>query len=104
QVIPSDGPFCKSSFIVSFYVPKEQQPNPPAAKGLQAQKWDPTYVAVRQFGGFVHDSDVGEEAYALRDSLAGTSWEAAVGKGQVTKFGSEYVVAQYNSPFEFEGR
>ncbi|PHT43672.1 hypothetical protein CQW23_17697 [Capsicum baccatum] len=28
QVKPSDGPFSTSSFVVSFYVPKKNQPNP----------------------------------------------------------------------------
>ncbi|CAI9784329.1 unnamed protein product [Fraxinus pennsylvanica] len=34
-----------SSFIVSFYVPKENQPDPPSAKGLHVQKWGRKYVA-----------------------------------------------------------
>ncbi|KAK6142238.1 hypothetical protein DH2020_022586 [Rehmannia glutinosa] len=47
---------------------------PPSAKGLHLQKWGLTYVAVRQFGGFVADEDVGEEAAALYASVAGTVW------------------------------
>lgn len=99
QVSPSDGPFCESSFIISFYVPKENRADPPPAEGLHVQRWDSTYVAVRQFGGFVSDDEVGEEAAALQASLAGSIWEAAIGKSS-----SPYIVAQYNSPFEFKNR
>ena len=59
EVSPSDGPFCKSSFVVSFFVPKLNQANPPPAKGLRVQRWNNVYVAARQFGGHVNDSNVG---------------------------------------------
>lgn len=105
QISPSDGPFCKSSFVVSFYVPKENQANPPPAKGLHVQKWGPTYVAVRQFGGFVkEDSQVGEEAAALADSISGTLWSKAIDKTHEGEITTTYSVAQYNSPFEFTHR
>ena len=104
QVSPSDGPFCESSFVVSFYVPKKNQANPPPAKGLHTQKWSSTHVAVRQFSGFVSDYNVAEEAAALQASLQGTIWSAAVEKGQGTDHASVYTVAQYNSPFEFDNR
>ncbi|GFZ12339.1 SOUL heme-binding family protein [Actinidia rufa] len=104
QVLPSDGPFCASSFVVSFYVPKQNQANPPPAKGLHVQRWAPTYAAVRQFSGFVSDYDVGEEAATLHNSLAGTTWAAAIDKSHADEAIMEYIVAQYNSPFEFEDR
>ncbi|URD85579.1 SOUL heme-binding protein [Musa troglodytarum] len=105
QVTPSDGPFCASSFVVSFYVPKKNQPNPPPADGLQLQKWGLRYAAVRQFGGFISDGDsVGEEAAALYSSLQGSVWFSAVTQGQEADPTSAYTVAQYNSPFEFSGR
>lgn len=100
EVTPSDGPFCESSFVVSFYVPKENQADPPPAKGLDIQRWDTTYIAVRQFGGFVSDYQVAEEAAQLQANLAGSKWAAAVQKGA----SSGYIVAQYNSPFEFKDR
>lgn len=59
EVSPSDGPFCKSSFVFSFFVPKLNQANPPPAKGLRVQRWNNVYVAARQFGGHVNDSNVG---------------------------------------------
>ncbi|CAK7351683.1 unnamed protein product [Dovyalis caffra] len=104
EVSPSDGPFCESSFTVSFYVPKENQADPPPAKGLHVQRWKPTYVAVRQFSGFVTDSNVGEEAAALQASLADTIWAAAIEKSHGVDSATVYTVAQYNSPFEFDNR
>ncbi|KAG5050581.1 hypothetical protein JHK87_002779 [Glycine soja] len=105
EVLPSDGPFCESSFVVSFYVPKENQANPPPAKGLQVQRWKTVFVAVRQFGGFVKDSSVGEEAAALKASIAGTKWADAVEKSQKRAgHASVYTVAQYNAPFEYDNR
>ncbi|XP_077227439.1 uncharacterized protein LOC143860601 [Tasmannia lanceolata] len=102
EVSPSDGPFCDSSFVVSFYVPEKNQANPPSAQNLHVQKWGLKYIAVRQFSGFVKDSNVGEEAAALYDSLTDSSWS-----GSIIKRGdanTTYIVAQYNSPFEFENR
>lgn len=104
EVSPSDGPFCESSFVVSFYVPKKNQENPPPAEGLHVQKWKTTYVAVRQFSGFVSDDSVGEEAAALKASLAGTVWSAAIEKSHEADHTSVYTVAQYSSPFEFDHR
>lgn len=106
QVKPSDGPFCASSFVVSFYVPKKNQPDPPSAKGLHLQKWETSYVAVRQFGGFVKDADVGVEAAKLKASLKDSKWSEAIEKshGKEGSDTSEYIVAQYNSPFEFDHR
>ncbi|KAM3302150.1 heme-binding protein 2 [Capsicum chacoense] len=104
QVKPSDGPFSTSSFVVSFYIPKKNQPNPPPAKGLHLQKWSKTYVAVRQFSGFVIDDDIPKEAAALSASIAGTKWAEAVEKSQAADDTTVYKVAQYNSPSEFNNR
>ncbi|KAK6230873.1 hypothetical protein QUC31_002391 [Theobroma cacao] len=104
EVLPSDGPFCESSFTVSFYVPKVNQANPPPAEGLHVQRWKSTYVAVRQFSGFVTDYNVAEEAAALQASLEGTAWSAAIEKTLKANATSVYTVAQYNSPFEFNDR
>ncbi|KAG9448020.1 hypothetical protein H6P81_014148 [Aristolochia fimbriata] len=104
QVSPSDGPFCASSFVVSFYVPAKNQPNPPPAKGLHTQKWSSKYAAVRQFTGFVADSDVGQEAAALYASLSGSRWAVAVDRATSGDATAVYTLAQYNSPFEFNNR
>lgn len=104
EIAPSDGPFCESSFLVSFYVPKKNQADPPPAKGITTQKWGPTYVAVRQFGGFVTDLGIGVEAAALSASLSGTVWSDAIKKSHAGEITTVYTVAQYNSPFEFDNR
>ncbi|KAL3613731.1 hypothetical protein CASFOL_041805 [Castilleja foliolosa] len=104
EVKASDGPFCTSSFVVSFYVPKQNQATAPSAKGLRLQKWGLTYVAVRQFSGFIKDDDVGQQAAALYASIAGTVWLDAIEKSHKKDASTEYIVAQYNSPFEFRNR
>lgn len=104
QVYPSDGPFCTSSFVVSFYLPSINQADPPPAQNLHVQKWVLKYAAVRQFNGFVSDSDLGKEAAALHASLIASGWSAAVDKGRAADPTSVYTVAQYNSPFEFNDR
>ncbi|KAL9298113.1 hypothetical protein ACSQ67_024009 [Phaseolus vulgaris] len=105
EVLPSDGPFCESSFVVGFYVPKVNQANPPTPteKDLKIKRWKTVHVAVRQFGGFVKDTSVGEEAAALQASIAGTKWGAAVEKSKRAGY-SVYTVAQYNAPFEYDNR
>ncbi|XP_073283950.1 uncharacterized protein [Primulina huaijiensis] len=104
EVKPSDGPFCASSLVVGFYVPKDNQANAPSADLLHLQKWGLTYVAVRQFSGFVKDEDVGEEAAALYSNVSGTVWRDAIEKSRSGDNATEYIIAQYNSPFEFRNR
>ncbi|RAL44346.1 unnamed protein product [Cuscuta campestris] len=104
EVKPSDGPFCNSSFVVSFSVPKANQQDPPQAESMHLQRWGKTYVAVRRFGGFVSDMNVGKEAEALSASLNGTEWLDAIKKSHAGENTTLYAVAQYNSPFEFLGR
>ena len=62
------------------------------------------YAAVRQFSGFVVDSDVGVEAAALQASHVDTVWSAAIEKSHGADHTSVYTVAEYNSPFEFDDR
>lgn len=106
EVYPSSGPVCASEFVVSFYLPEENQKDPPPAKGLHLQTWGVTYVAVRQFGGFVEDYDIGVQAAKLDASLQDSSWKSAVAKGHAGggQYAASYIVAQYNSPFQFENR
>ncbi|KAL0802208.1 hypothetical protein Bca101_057384 [Brassica carinata] len=72
QVSTSDGLLCESNFTLSFYVPKQNQPDPAPAKNLHVQRWDTRYVSVKQFGGYVSDDSVGEEAAELKENLKGT--------------------------------
>ena len=77
-------------------MPKKNQLNPPPAEGLHVQKWGVKYTAVRQFGGFVSDDRIGEEAAAL---YSGSNWASPVDKDRKADLNSVYTVAQYNSPF-----
>lgn len=93
-----------SSIVVSFYVPKVNQADPPLANGLYVQRWKTIDVAVRQFGGFVKDSNIGLQVSALNDSLTGTTWSAIVAQIVLPALHGKYIVAQYNSPFELYNR
>eukprot|EP00250_Pteridium_aquilinum_P012784 c20945_g1_i1 orf=107-808(+) len=102
-VIPSDGPFCETSFIVRFYVPTANQASPPtpiSSLGLQVERWDTKYFAVRQFGGFATDTNVVEEGATLSASV----YEAGFTVASTSSNEESYFVAQYNSPFEISGR
>ncbi|XP_028107448.1 uncharacterized protein LOC114306392 [Camellia sinensis] len=45
-----------------------------------------------------------EEAAALHASLSSTVWSAAIDKSHGFKIATEYTIAQYNSPFQFENK
>ncbi|KAI9083167.1 hypothetical protein K1719_034900 [Acacia pycnantha] len=104
EVAPSDGPSSESLFVVSFYVPRKNQANPPPASGVIVGRVKPVYAAVRKFSGFVRDNNVGKQVAALKASIAGTEWSSAIEKSQRGGHGSVYCVAQYNAPFEFDDR
>lgn len=93
-----------TSIVVSFHIPKRYQDDPPAADGLNVQQIGPIYAAVRGFDGFVSDSNVRDEVGKLLNSLAGTSYEEAVYKYHSGDPANNYLLAQYNSPFELVGR
>lgn len=92
----------KSGYTVSFYLPKKNQQNPPEADGLQVQRWKPSFVAVRQIGGYVTDDVAKKEAAALMASLQGTEWIAPIEKSKGKS--PEYLVADYNPPFQTTAR
>ncbi|CAI5493345.1 unnamed protein product [Closterium sp. Naga37s-1] len=100
---PSGGPFCASTFLVRFLVPKsfaENPPKPASSLNLHIRRAPSLCVAVRAFSGFATDFNVAQEAANLGDSLASTAWAnvtAALG-------GEAYSIAEYNSPFELIGR
>ncbi|KAH7292351.1 hypothetical protein KP509_29G063700 [Ceratopteris richardii] len=101
-VIPSDGPFCKSSFKVRFFVPTIYQGSPPtpiSSLELEVEEWGARYFAVRTFGGFAKDTNVAEEGAALAESVYEAGMELSSSAGD-----ESYYVAQYNSPFEITGR
>ncbi|CAJ1932415.1 unnamed protein product [Sphenostylis stenocarpa] len=86
----------KSSVVVSLYLPREIQRDPPAANGVYVGRFKTSSVAVRQFGGFVTASTVSQQVAALNASLAGTKWSATPPKS--------YIVAQYDPPFRLLDR
>ncbi|KAI9083121.1 hypothetical protein K1719_034854 [Acacia pycnantha] len=83
EVAPSDGPSSDYLFVVSFYVPRKNQANPPPASSVIVGRVKPVYdAAVRKFSGFVRDNNVGEQVAALKASIAGTEWSSAIEKSQ----------------------
>ncbi|RWR86930.1 heme-binding protein 2-like protein [Cinnamomum micranthum f. kanehirae] len=100
DISPSTGPFCNSSFIVYFYMPRKYQKEPPLSDQVHQERWPQhRYAAIRRFGGFMNDSNIPMEASALKKSLKGTAWESKVASRRST-----YTVAGYNSPLEYENR
>ena len=89
-------------YTVSFYIPKENQQTPPLADDLHVQSWKPTYVAIRQFSGYVTDDLAIKEAVALMDSLNGTKWKFHIEKSKGKR--PDYFVADYNPPFQTTAR
>ncbi|CAH8357007.1 unnamed protein product [Eruca vesicaria subsp. sativa] len=92
----------KSVYTVSFYLPKKNQQNPPLADDLHVQTWKPTYVAMRQFSGYVTDDIAKKEAAALMDSLKNTKWKVHIEQSKGKS--PEYLVAGYSPPFQTTAR
>ncbi|WVZ09543.1 hypothetical protein V8G54_014073 [Vigna mungo] len=86
----------KPSIVVSFFVALENQNNPALADGLRVQRWKSKFVAVKQFGGFVTDSNVGRIVASLNASLAGTKPSFSSTKS--------FIIAQYDPPFKLFDR
>jgi len=77
-------------------VPLANQNNPALANGLSVKRWKSKFVAVKQFGGFVTDSNVGRYVASLKASLGAT-------KRSFT-FGKSFIIAQYDPPFKLTDR
>ncbi|KAL0710462.1 hypothetical protein Bca4012_017440 [Brassica carinata] len=92
----------KSVYTVSFYLSKKNQQNPPLADDLHVQSWKPTYVAIRQFSGYVTDDIAKKEAATLMDSLKNTKWQFYIEQSKGKS--PEYLVAGYSPPFQIIGR
>lgn len=101
-VVVDISPFA-GTFAVRFYLPRRYQKNPPRSKEVRLQAWPRTqYAAVRRFGGYLKDEVIPPQATALRESIRGTRWEAAV----ISRPGgpTAYTIAGYNSPDERKNR
>eukprot|EP00475_Leptophrys_vorax_P002791 TRINITY_DN11578_c0_g1_i1.p1 TRINITY_DN11578_c0_g1~~TRINITY_DN11578_c0_g1_i1.p1 ORF type:complete len:250 (+),score=-3.31 TRINITY_DN11578_c0_g1_i1:192-941(+) len=102
-VKPSGGPFCASTFLVRFLVPKKfssAPPQPSSALDLHIRRTPSLCVAVRKFSGFATDFNVAQEAANLASSLESTRWANISSAAS----GEAYSIAEYNSPFELIGR
>lgn len=101
------GPFCNSTFVMHFYIPKKHQANPPGSSVVSPVMWPSmkySHMAIRRFGGMMEDNYViAREAMNLMESLKGSEWEEAVMTAMTARMGG-YSVAGYNSPFEIIGR
>ncbi|XP_047162865.1 uncharacterized protein LOC124832650 [Vigna umbellata] len=86
----------KPSIVVSFFVALENQKNPALADGLSVKRWKSKFVAVKQFGGFLTDSNVGRIVASLNASLGGTKPSFASSKS--------FIIAQYDPPFKLFDR
>lgn len=72
------------------------------ADDLHVESWKPTYVATRQFSGYVTDDLAIKEAIALMDSLKSTEWKSHIEKSKGER--PDYLVADYNPPFQTTAR
>ena len=96
DVVPGAGPFCESTFIVSFYVPFEYQnpqnpPPAPTSSDVYIEAIDESIQAVYAFGGYTWTwKEVLPEIEALQSFL-----------NEVGEFynPTTEIIAGYNSPF-----
>uniref|UniRef100_A0A4W6D927 Heme binding protein 2 n=1 Tax=Lates calcarifer TaxID=8187 RepID=A0A4W6D927_LATCA len=97
RVVPGDGPACESQFTVSFYIPEENQDNPPEPTDpdvfLEHRKEFTVYV--RTYGGFSNATVKREELLKLVESLK---------RDGVPYVEKPYYVAGYDSPFKLTNR
>ncbi|KAK1270106.1 hypothetical protein QJS04_geneDACA020977 [Acorus gramineus] len=103
HIVPSTVPSRISSYTVQFYMPEIcQKYSPPLSSQVHPERCpkNERYVAVRRFEGFMDDSNIAPQAAKLATDLKGTQWEGCATTAAI----SGYVVAGYNSPFEFLGR
>ncbi|KAF6160100.1 hypothetical protein GIB67_018880 [Kingdonia uniflora] len=79
DIFPSTGPFCNSTFIVHFYLPKKFQKDTPGSDYVhKIRSPGHQYAAVQRFGGFMDDTNVPLQASALKKSLKGSPWESVI--------------------------
>ncbi|XP_076874098.1 heme-binding protein 2 [Brachyhypopomus gauderio] len=94
---PGEGPSSESSFTVSFYVPEEQQADPPkpSTPELFVESRQEFTVFVRTFGGFANAENTREELLKLSESLKrdGMSFKEV-----------PYYRVGYDSPFKLINR
>jgi hypothetical protein len=98
KVVPGSGPFCKSNFTVSFFVPFAYQNGTaprPSSDNVYLETTPALKVYVTSFGGFGLSPVVTAKAKNLTDVLErdGKAIES-----------DHYYFAGYDSPFRLTGR
>lgn len=98
DVEPSQGPFCKQTFTISFFVPFHFHDAPPSPNNPDITiTCTPAFTAyVSESGGFkLDDYSLGKMASALGDALDADGHEYE---------DDHYYVAGYDPPFRFKDR
>ncbi|EGD73881.1 hypothetical protein PTSG_05576 [Salpingoeca rosetta] len=97
QVYPGSGPYCKSTFTVSFMVPFAFQPNPPkpASKDVYIESEPAHTTYVTSFPGFAKEKDDIGHAEALAQALT---------KDNIAFNSTVYYTAGYDSPYQLFNR
>ncbi|KAI8510415.1 Heme-binding protein 2 [Branchiostoma belcheri] len=93
KVEHGQGPYCKTNFTVSFFVPFADQTSPPEPSdpNVFTNPLEGMTAFVRSFGGFASDTDWTSNAEALAKSLDNAT---------VSYHKDFYYTAGYNSPFQ----
>jgi len=94
RITPGQGPFCDSTYVVSFFVPFALQPDKapqPTQPGVYLRTEAEHTAFVRVFGGFAKETDVTQQAASLYESLA---------RDNVSFNSTFYVSAGYDSPYK----
>lgn len=107
KIIPGAGPACKSTFIVSFYLPYQYQPSmnnanatappKPANDDVYIEERPHMKIALVSFGGYVRSFDKVIEHY---NNLV----HYAKKNGHQIKNPNQEYIAQYDSPFRIFDR
>ncbi|KAA0708541.1 Heme-binding protein 2 [Triplophysa tibetana] len=97
KIEPGAGPACESTFTVSFYVPEENQADPPKPTEADVfiESRSEFTVFVRTYGGFANSQNSREELLKLIESL---------NKDGMKFKEAPYYRAGYNSPFKLTNR
>lgn len=97
RLIPSQGPFCESKFVMSFFVSNSFQGKPPAptSEDVYIDHVPETTYFVTSFGGFARESKVVRHATELVEGLEDAGY----------KFNKHHFFsAGYDSPFRLTDR
>eukprot|EP00884_Botryococcus_braunii_P000677 jgi/Botrbrau1/1060/Bobra.0076s0026.1 len=98
EVVPGDGPFCRSNFTVSFFVPPQLADTVPEPTNpdVYISKLPAQRVFVLQFGGFlVDDFTLSSKASALTEAVKADGFEIIEDK---------FFTAGYDPPFRLTNR